>query len=750
MGSLLLSLRSRRGFNNLLALIRCFIVVAIFINVDLSQWWVISILSLYVALAILHLAFSILVESVSNNAKVHLSYILIDSLTIAYFLLYKGKLNSEFYILFLLPLITTAHFLPRKISLYLFFSILALYGITLAGIQWRSDGIITSELLSVWGMHSAFLAISTILYRIQRSLPASDETSIIAPKELRERLEDLMTRLQSVVSYNTISAQLLYRDRLVVVACLGFDAFGFEKADIYRIEFPVSDPGFPNYEVITKKKWHISDTNKYPSFRDPVYRAGHIRTWMGIPLISPSTHELIGLLSIDSVRPNAYTTVDAVKATWFAQQASMLLIESALGPAALTQATRREAIELIAKLWKTRLAEVAVKCQDDYQAAQAITKIGEDVFNVEDCSLYLQRPKYLENNKKVNVLHLIASSANQDRSEYEQYESLVTGKPGHGLTGYAVFKKRTLNLSSSEIKRSPYHAGKYEGHLRYLASGRSRQVMIVPIRDFLRKPVGALKLENKAGAASENSFPHLEESLFEMFTHTIGLILEGIRLRNFSIRQQQNLHNVRGMFLDVSKRIGQLPDDPFRGEADLEILREGASYIANAIDNVIFDSPISMDLEIGGVLSALERYTLALQKGMPVYRAKVTFHSTGNARDNLPYSVRTAFFNVGREAILNALRHSHVAGKWNGMVDVEFYVQEDILQKSYVLKIKDNGDGFSLEEKRQLPTSFGLADMLERQKGMLEQEETGQFADVVIESAPGQGTIVKAIWTPRE
>src|SRR5690606_13333270 len=106
----------------------------------------------------------------------------------------------------------------------------------------------------------------------------------------------------------------------------------------------------------------------YRSFEDGIYHSSHITTWMGMPLVAPSTHELIGLISIDSAKQNAYTKKDAYKATWFAQKISLLLIESALGPAALTQASRRDSIIEITDIWKKQLAERVIKCTDDIQA----------------------------------------------------------------------------------------------------------------------------------------------------------------------------------------------------------------------------------------------------------------------------------------------------------------------------------------------------------------------------------------------
>ena len=65
----------------------------------------------------------------------------------------------------------------------------------------------------------------------------------------------------------------------------------------------------------------------------------NIHGWMGVPLISRD--EVIGYLTLDSLKPHAYSTSNAVLAQTFAYQAA-----AAISNASLYEETRRRVREL--------------------------------------------------------------------------------------------------------------------------------------------------------------------------------------------------------------------------------------------------------------------------------------------------------------------------------------------------------------------------------------------------------------------
>jgi hypothetical protein len=359
----------------------------------------------------------------------------------------------------------------------------------------------------------------------------------------------MLKNFKQSVSYDTISVQILYRDRLQIVACNGFA----NQSEIYQIEFPSNDPRYPNHLVMKTRKRQILDPDNFPSFKEPRYHANHIQTWLGVPLISPTTGECFGLVSVDSAGKHNYNWWHAILATWFAMKVSAFLVEVALGPAALTQATKREDLLNMLKAWAELFRpKITSDWEDDLQASYELIRFGEKIFHVEDCSIYFLRHKFNEESEKIRVLHLVASSAIPSEI-FSMNESQVTGHHGDGLTGLAVNRNRTINYGAEQIERSPYRST-FTAHLPYLFSKRSRQIMIVPLRDSRGKAIGAIKLENRLGWPSENPFFPVEQHIFEVFAAMVSLMLENIRLRNFANRQSQSVHNLRSIIHNYALR----------------------------------------------------------------------------------------------------------------------------------------------------------------------------------------------------
>jgi signal transduction histidine kinase len=89
--------------------------------------------------------------------------------------------------------------------------------------------------------------------------------------------------------------------------------------------------------------------------------------------------------------------------------------------------------------------------------------------------------------------------------------------------------------------------------------------------------------------------------------------------------------------------------------------------------------------------------------------------------------VRVALFRIAQEALQNVNRHSGATEAW---------VMLDTAEAVVRLSVRDNGHGF--DEAKVTPEHFGLAMMRER------GEDAG--VEVTVESAPGAGATVKAVW----
>lgn len=299
LSSSVLTLRTRRGFTVLIGVIRLLGSIGIgfsfFSSGDFKVSQIEMRLFIYLLISLVSLITSIVNYKMFEKPIVQYGLIGTDFFFIIFFLLQRQDIHSEIYILLLLPLVVSAHFLPRWIAVAITFIIIATYGTTFYVAQGLEKSTIY-QFAFIWLFRSLFLSLSTWLYRIQRNIPSISGTQITSPSKARERLENQLEQLKKVIDFDTASIQLLYKDRLLIVACIGFTT----KNDIYSIEFPTDNPKYPNTLVFYTKSYVIVDSDNFPSFRDFIYHAKHIKTWMGIPLVSPSSGELIGILSIDS------------------------------------------------------------------------------------------------------------------------------------------------------------------------------------------------------------------------------------------------------------------------------------------------------------------------------------------------------------------------------------------------------------------------------------------------------------------
>jgi signal transduction histidine kinase len=114
-----------------------------------------------------------------------------------------------------------------------------------------------------------------------------------------------------------------------------------------------------------------------------------------------------------------------------------------------------------------------------------------------------------------------------------------------------------------------------------------------------------------------------------------------------------------------------------------------------------------------------------------VFQAKnnvqVDLHLEENGGMALPEDVKEYFYRITQEALNNISKHSKAS-----IVDVRLYANPE----SIVLRIRDNGKGFDLDQVP--PGRLGLQIMGERAAAI--------EASLQIQSRPGDGTILSSEW----
>jgi serine phosphatase RsbU (regulator of sigma subunit) len=135
----------------------------------------------------------------------------------------------------------------------------------------------------------------------------------------REVLQTILRELHQVIAYDTSSVMLLDGRRLRVAA---LRTFGEDPVTPANVSFAATERSAAALAVQRRRPVLIGDTTSSPDW----YSDGTgfpIRSWLGVPLIAKGT--VLGVLNIDSLRPNRFTARDVEVAQAFASQAAVAL-----------------------------------------------------------------------------------------------------------------------------------------------------------------------------------------------------------------------------------------------------------------------------------------------------------------------------------------------------------------------------------------------------------------------------------------
>jgi signal transduction histidine kinase len=159
--------------------------------------------------------------------------------------------------------------------------------------------------------------------------------------ELDKVLDLILKQLGAVIDFDTAALQLLEEDHLHVVACQGFDP----PKRVLGIRFPL-DPQFPNLRVVEEKAplAIVGISQEYSHFQEDaeVYESGHIRAWLGVPLLVKE--RVIGMISLDRHKLIEFTQDDIDLAMTLANQSALAIENAHLHRTTLERAQRLELI----------------------------------------------------------------------------------------------------------------------------------------------------------------------------------------------------------------------------------------------------------------------------------------------------------------------------------------------------------------------------------------------------------------------
>jgi signal transduction histidine kinase len=237
----------------------------------------------------------------------------------------------------------------------------------------------------------------------------------------------------------------------------------------------------------------------------------------------------------------------------------------------------------------------------------------------------------------------------------------------------------------------------------------------------------------------ERTFTDLDVRLAASFGGQVALAIENARLRDEigqaaaateRSRLARDLHDsvTQSLFAAslkaeaIRRRWRPTSDEARDNVEDVERLARGA--LAEMRTLLMEMRPDA--LAEASLATLLEQLAAATEGG-----SRVTVHLEVRGSAPLPRHVSVALFRIAQEALQNVNRHSGATEAW---------VMLDMTADEVRLTVRDNGHGF--DEATVTPEHFGLAMMRER----------GEDAavEVTVDSVPGSGTTVTAVWRGSE
>jgi PAS domain S-box-containing protein len=320
--------------------------------------------------------------------------------------------------------------------------------------------------------------------------------------ELNEVLELILQQLRQVIPYDSASIQQLQGEHLQIVACQGFK----EPDKVVDLVFPL-DPKFPNYRVIaTEAPLAIEDVlQNYPHFKDEAdsYESGHIRSWLGVPLMVKD--QIIGMIALDRTEMRPYTAEECELATAFANQAAI-----AIENARLYQNERERAAQLAVV---NQVARRAASILDPDQLLQEVVTAVQKGFNYHSVNLFLL-------DETASDLEKLAVA-----SRFEDVASLGYRQAvGVGMIGWTA--ETGQPLLANDVGQDPrYTSGCLEEPL-------TKAELCVPLK-VAGRVIGVLDVQD----TQLNAFDETDLLAMETLADQLAIAIENARLYQETVRQ---------------------------------------------------------------------------------------------------------------------------------------------------------------------------------------------------------------------
>ncbi|MGQ9466207.1 MAG: GAF domain-containing protein [Anaerolineae bacterium] len=289
--------------------------------------------------------------------------------------------------------------------------------------------------------------------------------ALTATLDLDEVLSLILDSLSRVVSYDSASIFLTEGRQLVIRAWRGFE----HPEAVQGLILPLEGNHIMARVVARREPLVCADVQQEEGWQN-IPGVPLIRGWIGAPLVARG--QVVGVLTVDSLLPDAYTDEDALTVAAFADHAAI-----AIANAQLLRQTQRQ-LEEVAFLHRTGQALAASLEMEE--VLRSLLESVREHFNVEAVSVALVDEQTRE------LVFRVAIGAAADR---------VVGvrlKPGQGIAGWVTQSGLPIFVPSVDQDPRWYPGVDQE------TGFRTRSLVAVPIR-LGEEVLGVVEVINPVG-----------------------------------------------------------------------------------------------------------------------------------------------------------------------------------------------------------------------------------------------------------
>lgn len=336
-----------------------------------------------------------------------------------------------------------------------------------------------------------------------------------------EAIERILEQLLRVVPYDSASVQLLQGDEFVIVG-----GHGLPYDNVVGWRFSIHDD-VPNREVYRQRKPHIiADVRalSHPSFQEP--ETSHIRGWLGVPLLIQD--RIVGMLTLDSLKPNHFTERHADLATAFADQVAVALENAQLYQRATSNAQRLE------KLYQAN-QHIGRLLDPD----QLYTAIHQSVSQLVPCDAFF-----------ITLL-------DKERQEFENIYMFDKGQRwpsrrfplGTGIAGYAITHNESLKIDDV----ANLDPNRFSSLIHFGDTRQSTQAILLALMRHGGDVIGALSVQSY----SPHAYGDDALEMLELLAANAAIAIENAHYYAEALKESER----RTVLYEASQKMGELDLD---------------------------------------------------------------------------------------------------------------------------------------------------------------------------------------------